>query len=164
MPAIPCMSCHQIHREGNPSGMGKQAALRASLAHFDRREMEHVPLARLEIPAMLDGERPVRMSPDRRQALCYQCHAPVHTRQVGSGDDRTGKGVHEGISCLACHQKHSQTVAVSCATCHPRLSNCGLDVEKMDTTFRNPASKHNIHFVKCADCHPKAVPKKRIAD
>ena len=52
--------------------------------------------------------------------------------QVGSGDDRTGIGVHEGLSCLACHQKHGQQTRASCANCHPRLSNCGLDVEKME--------------------------------
>ena len=25
----------------------------------------------------------------------------------------------------------------SCANCHPQLSNCGLDVETMDTTFKH---------------------------
>jgi hypothetical protein len=41
------------------------------------------------------------------------------------------------------------------------MSNCGLDVEKMDTTFRAAESKHNIHWVQCTDCHPKGVPKKK---
>ena len=104
----------------------------------------------------------MRISPDQRQALCYQCHAPLASAQVGSGDDRTPLGVHEGISCLGCHQKHSQNTRQSCAGCHPRLSNCGLDVEKMDTTFANLKSPHNIHTVKCIDCHPKGVPKKAI--
>ncbi len=31
----------------------------------------------------------------------------------------------------------------------------------MDTTFLSATSKHNIHWVKCADCHPKGIPKKR---
>ncbi len=100
-------------------------------------------------------------SPDPRQALCYQCHAPLAGGLVGSGDDRTPVGVHEGLSCLACHLKHGQQTRASCANCHPRLSNCGLDVEKMDTTFLSTASGHNIHFVKCADCHPKGIPHKR---
>ena len=69
-------------------------------------------------------------------------------------------GVHEGISCEACHQKHGQDTRASCGTCHPKMSNCGRDVEKMDTTFVSKTSRHNIHFVKCADCHPKGVPKK----
>ena len=39
------------------------------------------------------------------------------------------------------------------------MSNCGLDVEKMDTTYANAASPHNIHWVKCADCHQHGIPK-----
>jgi hypothetical protein len=39
------------------------------------------------------------------------------------------------------------------------MSNCGLDVEKMDTTYANAKSAHNIHWVKCTDCHTKGVPK-----
>lgn len=167
-PAVPCLNCHQMHREGAPlkradtnQAAAGQELSRPSLALFDRREMAHVPLARLSLPAMREGERVVRMSPDARQALCYQCHAPLSTAQAGSGDDRTGLGVHEGISCLACHLKHGQKTRASCASCHPRLSNCGLDVEKMDTTFRSPKSPHNVHFVKCVDCHVRGVPRRR---
>ncbi len=169
-PAMPCFACHQIHRHGEPLNRpakprphpaSHEEIQRPSIALFDRRSMSHIPVADLPIPVMLDGARPVRMSPDQRQALCYECHAPLPTRQVGSADDRTGMGVHEGESCLACHEKHGQTTRASCATCHPRLSNCGLDVEKMDTTFVSATSKHNIHFVKCPDCHTKGVPKRR---
>jgi cytochrome c554/c'-like protein len=168
LPAIPCMACHQVHREGTPlsrprekAAAAAQEVIRPSVALFDRRSMLHVAAARLPLPAMRVKDQPVRMSPDTRQALCYQCHAPTATLQVGSGDDRTGIGVHEGLSCLACHMKHGQKTRASCASCHPRLSNCGLDVEKMDTTFRSLASAHNVHFVKCADCHTKGVPKRR---
>ncbi len=168
-PVIACFACHQVHRQGEPLKKPEQLRprpaageelQRPSLALFDRRQMAHVAALELPIPAMLDGARPVKMSPDPRQALCYQCHAPLSTRQVGSGDDRTGMGVHEGISCLACHQKHMQVTRASCTTCHPRLSNCGIDVEKMDTTFTASKSTHNIHFVKCKDCHAKGVPQK----
>jgi len=168
-PVMPCFACHQMHRRGEPlakpaqprprPGTGEEIQ-RPSLALFERRELAHVAAADLMLPAMRDRDRLVKMSPDPRQALCYQCHAPQATQQVGSGDDRTGIGVHEGISCLACHQKHGQTTRASCASCHPRLSNCGLDVEKMDTTFASPGSRHNIHFVKCGDCHTKGVPKR----
>ena len=168
-PAIPCFACHQMHRRGEPLRKPLQARPRAStgeeiqrpsLALFERRELQHVAAIDLPLPQMRDKDRAVKMSPDPRQALCYQCHAPLAARQVGSGDDRTAIGVHEGISCLACHQKHGQTTRASCASCHPRLSNCGLDVEKMDTTFLSPRSKHNIHFAKCAGCHTKGVPKR----
>lgn len=170
MPVIPCLACHQMHRHGQPlarpastlSPPGpSQEVNRPSLALFDRREMMYVPAGRLPLPVMLEGTRPVKMSPDQRQALCYQCHAPLASFQVNSGDDRTAVGVHEGLSCLACHLKHGQQTRASCSSCHPRLSNCGLDVEKMDTSFKDKNSRHNVHFVKCADCHPKGVPARR---
>jgi hypothetical protein len=31
----------------------------------------------------------------------------------------------------------------------------------MDTTFKDLKSKHNIHWVKCADCHEKGIPKRK---
>jgi hypothetical protein len=171
-PSMPCLTCHQMHREGEPlrkatpegavAGLSQETA-RPSLAYFDRRTQQYVQVSDLSLPEMLDGARAVKMSPDRRQALCYQCHAPTAARQVGSGDDRTGMGVHEGISCLACHAQHGQQTRASCANCHPKMSNCGLDVEKMDTTFRSTGSKHNVHWVKCADCHTHGVPKKKVA-
>jgi hypothetical protein len=113
----------------------------------------------------------VKISPDQRQALCYQCHAPRQPEantveaanhygpQIGSGDDRTPVGVHEGISCLACHAGHNESATASCKTCHPQMSHCGLDVEKMDTSFANAKSAHNIHWVRCTDCHQHGVPK-----
>jgi len=162
--AIPCLACHAMHREGALTAKATaatQKVLRPSLALWDRREGDHVPVTAMALPVILEGERAVRMSPDPRQTLCYQCHAALATRQVWSGDDRTPVGVHEGLSCLACHQKHTQETRASCATCHPKLSNCGLDVEKMDTTFRDPKSRFNIHTAKCLDCHPKGVPAKR---
>jgi hypothetical protein len=161
-PAIPCISCHAVHRMGMPLIKPRQGEkFRPSLAFFDRRSREAIPVSDLPLPKMLDGVRPVSMSPDVRQALCYQCHAAEPSMQVRSGDDRTPIGVHEGLSCLACHDKHGQDARASCASCHPRLSNCGLDVEKMDTTFASKDSKHNIHFVKCADCHTKGVPPRK---
>ena len=162
-PAIPCLTCHQMHRHGerlNPSA-AKQEKTRPSLALFDRREQQHFALDLLPLPAMREGTRRVKTSPDQRQALCYQCHAALASAQVASGDDRTPIGVHEGLSCFACHQKHGQQTRASCAECHPRLSNCGLDVEKMDTTFANSKSGHNIHFVKCVDCHHNGAPRRR---
>lgn len=171
-PVIVCLNCHEMHHHGaplarladKPATSTNQEVSRPSLALFDRREMQSVALASLPLPEMREGERPVKVSRDPRQALCYQCHGPVSTRQVHSGDDRTPTGVHEGLSCFACHEKHSEHTRASCANCHPRLSNCGLDVETMDTTFKSTRSPHNIHFVKCLDCHSKGVPKKHRPD
>ncbi len=121
-------------------------------------------------PVLYDGSHPLKVSPDPRQGLCYQCHAPRQNDtgsiaalnhwgpQAGSGDDRTPMGVHEGLSCLACHNGHNESAAASCATCHPQMSHCGIAVEKMDTTYANPTSRHNIHWVKCTDCHQHGIP------
>jgi hypothetical protein len=166
-PAIPCLGCHSIHRNGAPLNkpeprLGKtQELIRPSVAFYDRRTETNISAALLPIPTMLDGTRTVKMSADHRQALCYQCHAPLASMQIATGDDRTPIGVHEGLSCMACHEKHGQDTRASCANCHPRLSNCKLDVEKMDTTFASRTSPHDIHRVKCADCHPKGIPQKR---
>jgi len=149
-PAIPCLACHEVHREGKP---GVKGAPYASLGLFDRRDQVHYQTASLQTPQLHDAKGPILMSPDPRDGLCYQCHAPRATLEVWSGDDRTPRGVHEGLSCIACHQGHDQSARASCKTCHPRLSNCGLDVEKMDTTFVSLKSTHNIHTVACADCH-----------
>jgi hypothetical protein len=168
-PAVPCLACHRVHRQGSVLPASKegqsipgpqQEITRPSISFLDRRSSEHVSVADLPLPQMLDGKRPVNISPDQRQALCYQCHAPRPERQVNSGDDRTPIGVHEGLSCFACHGGHGDNTHASCATCHPRLSNCGIPVERMDTTFKDKSSKYNIHFVKCTDCHTEGVPKK----
>lgn len=169
-PAMPCLTCHQMHRHGDPltrslikadDASTREEISRPSLALFDRREQDYISLNRLPLPQMHDGPRLIKNSPDQRQALCYQCHAPTAGAQVGSGDDRTPIGVHEGLSCFACHENHGQTTRASCVTCHPQLSNCGIDVEKMDTTFKSRKSLHNIHTVKCIDCHSKGVPKRK---
>jgi hypothetical protein len=31
----------------------------------------------------------------------------------------------------------------------------------MDTTFKSTKSPHNVHTMKCMDCHTKGVPKKK---
>ena len=179
-PTMPCQACHQVHVDGSPqtrpetriSVVGE--ATRNSLAFFDRREQMHFNAANLPIPQLMNGATPLKMSQDARQAICYQCHAPripetgtvaaAHHwgAQAGSGDDRTPMGVHEGISCLACHGGHNENARASCKDCHPKMSNCGLDVEKMDTTYLNAKSTHNVHWVKCTDCHQHGAPKKKM--
>ena len=180
-PTMPCMACHQLHREGSPQSRPNSRIstamppVRDSLAFFDRREQLHFTARLLAIPQLWDGPRSVRISPDQRQALCYQCHAPRIPEtgtiaasnhwgpQIGSGDDRTPSGVHEGISCFSCHNGHNESATASCKTCHPQMSHCGIDVEKMDTTFASPTSAHNIHWVRCTDCHQHGVPKLKPA-
>jgi hypothetical protein len=167
-PTMPCLACHSMHAAGTPEASPDyrqprtisyaRAGRTSSLAFYDRRERRHVPAAQLPLPGMHHRGRRVTLSPDRRQAICYQCHSPEASHAVGSGDDRTGTGVHEGIGCLGCHDPHRLDARASCASCHPALSNCGLDVTAMDTSYKSPSSSHNIHFVSCADCHPGGIP------
>jgi hypothetical protein len=174
-PTMPCLTCHWVHRQGSldakPDKRISVAGVHDQLAFFDRRERMHFAAANLPMPQLFDGAVAVKMSPDQRQAICYQCHATrepetdsmaaVHHwgMQAGSGDDRTPLGVHAGLSCFACHQGHNENARASCRTCHQKTSVCGIDVETMDTTYANPGSTHNIHSVRCEDCHKHGVPK-----
>lgn len=151
-PAIPCLACHQVH---TAAGAAQAAQL------YVRREQTHFAASLLPVANITQGGRPVRESSDPRQRLCVQCHAPNAFRECGSQDDRTPTGVHEGLSCLDCHQTHTGSAKASCGSCHPASSHCGLDVEKMDTTFRDASSKHNVHFVGCGDCHNGQRPVKK---
>ncbi len=111
-------------------------------------------------PKIWDGKQEVATSDDNRQKVCVQCHAPNAWHQAGTSDDRTPTGVHEGLSCNSCHEQHSNKTGKSCANCHPAISNCNIPVEKMNTTFKDSKSEHNIHFVKCADCHKDKITKR----
>ena len=63
------------------------------------------------------------------------------------------------LICTACHDPHSNDARNSCASCHPAISNCKLDVATMNTSYADPKSKNNIHFVSCADCHQEIIRK-----
>ncbi len=166
--AIPCSSCHHIHSPGLPAvspdyarpGAIAQSRLvqPTTTGFYDRREKTFYFMSDLPVPRIAQSGLSLPVAPDVRLRNCYQCHAPDAYHEAGTSDDRTPRGVHQGFSCLACHNTHSLDARASCGLCHPQVSNCGLDVTRMDTTFRSPASPHNIHFVGCADCHPQGVP------
>jgi hypothetical protein len=165
VPTIPCMACHHIHVEGSPavrpdySDPATIAARResraANVSFYDRYERMHFEASELPALRLSYNGASVQVATDARQRVCVQCHAPNAFRQAGSSDDRTPRGVHEGLSCGACHAPHSNDARGSCANCHPQLSNCGLDVDTMKTTYADPTSPNNIHFVACADCHTR---------
>jgi hypothetical protein len=152
-PAIPCLACHHIHTLAGEKQPAK--------AHFyDCRENLYFPVTALPAVAFTHEGRAVQVAKDPHQRLCLQCHAPsaAQGHRLGSSDDRTPFGVHEGLSCLDCHQPHNNSAKAACSGCHPAVSHCGLDVEKMDTSFFSKTSEHNIHTVACRDCHPRGVP------
>ena len=160
--SIPCLACHQVHAERwlpSPSQPNSSAKLvgdktTGKAGFYDRRERRFFPAHQLPHPMIFDGDQLLPVSGDARIRSCYQCHAPGTPHQAGTSDDRTLRGVHEGMSCLDCHARHSLDTRQSCAQCHPAGSNCGLDVTRMDTTARAKASRHDIHTVACKDCHP----------
>ncbi len=170
LPAIPCLACHEVHREGSPAvraGYDDPAKIfyyrrgsPSNVQWYDRYEKIHIRVEALPLLKPREGTRELKVSDDPRQQVCVQCHAPNAFHQAGTGDDRTPRGVHEGLSCLACHDGHSNDSRWSCVNCHPAISNCGLDVTKMNTTFAASGSPHNIHFVRCIDCHTKGIPPK----
>ena len=161
--AIPCMACHQIHQDGMPGNTPnysdpktisfQRIISKTKLAFYDRHEKVHFPVSALPKLNLKEGERMVNVSEDVNMRNCVQCHAPNAHHQAGTSDDRTPRGVHEGISCNACHEPHSNNPRNSCVKCHPALSNCKLEVTTMNTSFADPNSPNNIHFVSCTDCH-----------
>lgn len=166
-PAIPCMACHQIHQDGSPKLRPdftdpktifylKGGAI-SKLGFYDRHEKISIPVSELPVLNLWQGEHAVKVSADLVMRNCVQCHAPNALHQAGTSDDRTPRGVHEGLSCMACHEPHSNDSKNSCASCHPAISNCKLDVTKMNTSYADAKSGNNIHFVACADCHKEEM-------
>ncbi len=170
-PAIPCFACHQVHQPGYP-GKRQNLETPASLHYsrmkktltsfYYRRDKMYFPVLSLTSQELNYQSASVKISQDPNQSLCIQCHSPNAFNMAGTSDDRTPRGVHEGISCLACHDSHSNSAIASCKNCHPAISNCKLDVEKMNTTYIDQSSKNNIHFVACTDCHVSGRPAKPL--
>ncbi|HET6558994.1 MAG TPA: multiheme c-type cytochrome [Prolixibacteraceae bacterium] len=169
MPAIPCMACHQIHQDGLPKSRPDYSDPKtifydrnvepAKVVFYDRNEKIHFPVSDLPKLNLWESKRSVHVSDDLTMRNCVQCHAPNAHHQAGTSDDRTPRGVHEGLSCIACHDPHSNDARNSCTSCHPAVSNCKLDVTKMNTSYADPNSPNNIHFVSCTDCHEKTLKK-----
>lgn len=167
--AIPCMSCHQIHprqhtvvsSQSTPARLMIEDAGKSPSGFYDRREKHFFSAGQLPTPRIWVDDGALEVASDEPMRVCYQCHAPTVTHRAGSGDDRTLRGVHAKLSCFDCHQDHALSAHASCANCHPANSNCGLDVRRMDTTYNAKASSHDIHSVRCQDCHPNGVPDNR---
>jgi hypothetical protein len=157
-PTIPCLACHQVHTQNNLLSHNVMDSLgylgrNPFVSLYIRADKMHLRADKLVKPRMYhDGEELIT-SEDYSQRLCLNCHSPNSVHENGTSDDRTPSGVHEGLSCNACHLPHSNDVSNSCVNCHPAISNCNLDVREMNTSYLNPASTNNIHFVTCNNCH-----------
>jgi hypothetical protein len=168
-PTIPCMTCHKIHTDGQPvvkpdysvpnDIFYNRLLENKTIGFYSRHEKTHYALEYLPTPVILNAGDTVKTPDDPVYRLCVQCHAPSVWHLAGSHDDHTPTGVHEGISCATCHDKHSNYQRKSCDKCHPMISNCNLDVKTMNTTFSLPSSPNDIHFVSCNDCHDELPAK-----
>jgi hypothetical protein len=167
-PVIPCLACHLIHTENatrtpaqtldNPRNIFYEREDRKiSYGLYLRADMMFLRADYLPNPEMTKNGKKITTTDDYSYRLCIQCHSPNYAHETGTQDDRTPTGVHEGLSCNACHKVHSNDARNSCINCHPAISNCGLDVTKMNTSFLSADSPNNIHFVECNDCHPKKL-------
>ena len=161
-PTIPCLACHQIHT-GNPVSKRQVPMKNTSAktfrntptAFYMRADKMYLRSDKLTPVVMKDDDRPVNRAIDTHTLLCQQCHAPDYVHKAGSEDDRTPTGVHEGISCTACHKVHSGDTRESCVQCHSGIStNCKKDVRQMNTTYLSKVSSHDIHRITCLSCHP----------
>jgi len=160
-PTMPCLACHQTHTENNTLMVATADTSRnPSVSLYMRSDKMYLRVDKLLKPRYFHDGKPVKVSDDPAQRLCERCHSPNAVHAVGSQDDRTPVGVHEGLSCNSCHKPHSNDASGSCVLCHPAISNCKLDVRTMNTTYLNPESPNNIHFVSCKDCHPNMSEKK----
>jgi len=169
-PAIPCMACHQVHQSGSPlekadysdpKGIfyNKKADF-SKVSFYDRHEKIYFTTSQLPAQNLREQEHSIKISDDPLMRNCVQCHASNALHQAGTADDRTPRGVHEGLSCTACHEPHSNNAKNSCKTCHPAISNCKIDVTKMNTSYADSKSPNNIHFVACTNCHKEDKLKK----
>ncbi len=117
-PAITCLTCHQMH--GDQERYTRYASLplearnrliqttrRPATALYLRAEKRHLPSDKLLKPTIHDGDSLVKVSDDPNTWLCIQCHSPNYRREVETQDDKTPTGIYEGISCLNCHNPHS---------------------------------------------------------
>jgi hypothetical protein len=140
--AVPCLACHSMHTENTTSeryvsladSSRKQTALNPKTSLYVRTDKVHLRSDKLTKVSMISTDgKAINNASDPNTLLCQQCHAPDYLHRAGSEDDRTPTGIHEGISCIACHKPHSGNTQESCAQCHPSLTE-----EQIKQIYNNP--------------------------
>jgi hypothetical protein len=156
--AVPCLACHEMHSPNTTQAQSAPVDKRFQSRNpgyslYSRPDKMHLRVDMMAQAKMYHDGKEVMISEDPVEALCVRCHSSNHAHEAGTEDDHTLVGVHEGMSCSACHEPHSNNPMNSCSDCHPIISNCNLEVQTMDTTFADPDSSNNIHSVSCKNCH-----------
>lgn len=196
LPAISCLACHQPHTERSadqkPTGdfgdestffRGVTAPQVTNLFIFDAAAQKHVDPA--PIAPVMNGNQPLPITQSRANGLCYTCHAteraesnlfevdkpPEGDNGVGTGDDRTLTGAHQGLQCVTCHMpggSHTFNPMNSCGQCHGSgtTTTASLDyVTQVRTSYTDPslsmlsgnASPLNIHWLDKTQLWPPVI-------
>ncbi len=192
-PAISCLACHQSHGTPPTPGLlpgmdfGDESTFyrnqptpeTANQFVFDPFTQQHV--APPEIAPVMDGDRVVNVDQTLSNRVCYTCHAtekaesnvfqpkvaPEGENKVGSGDDRTLTGAHQGIACVTCHMVHGSHTfdpMSSCGQCHgtnTMLPSLDYVTKEVKTSYNDPSlsmlsgkmSPLNIHWLDTSKLH-----------
>ncbi|MGB8645442.1 MAG: multiheme c-type cytochrome [Anaerolineae bacterium] len=170
--AITCLACHQTHSPmtGSPAAAGSKPV--TNIAIYDAFAQQHV--APRPIAPVMNGDQAIPVADTLANRLCYTCHgteqaesnlfepdkAPEGDNSVGSGDDRTLMGAHQGMQCVACHMaggSHTFDPRQSCQQCHAQgATPASLEfVQQVQTSYTDSTlsmssgamSSLNVHFL-----------------
>ena len=120
-PVMTCLACHQVHA-AQPKQIAYQpldsiakskrleTTLQPRTALYVRADKRHIPSAKLRQVELFEGDSSIKVTDDPNAWLCMQCHAPNGKHKVGSSDDKTPTGPYQGMSCLECHDPHSNQI------------------------------------------------------
>lgn len=184
-PSISCMACHKSHTPVDPGllpGMdfGDESTFYRNVAPpittnlyvYDALAQNSVEPQR--IADVLDKGKAIPIGQSLSNRLCYTCHATERAESnlfeprttasgdngIGTGDDRTLTGAHQGIECVTCHMvggSHSFNPMGSCGQCHGEGGATAplAYVTKVRTSYNDPSlsmlsgtpSPLNIHWL-----------------
>ncbi len=201
-PAISCLACHQSHpvvAAGLLPGMdfadestfyrGVPAPQVSNLYVYDAFAQKHVSPP--PIAAVMSGDQAVPINDTLANRVCYTCHAteraesnlwepqtpPSGDNSVGTGDDRTLMGVHQGLQCVDCHMpggSHTFNPMSSCSQCHGQGGAAAplASVTSVQTSYTDPSlsmltgnmSGLNIHWLDKSKLWPPVVVSMTAAD
>lgn len=202
-PAISCLACHQPHTV-KPAGLlpgedfgdestfyrGVPAPQVTNLKIYDAFAQKYIdpPM----IAPVMNGDQPVPITQSLSNRLCSTCHGTDQAESnlfepnkpaqgdntLGSGDNRTPTGAHQGIACVTCHMaggSHTFNPMNSCSQCHGKdtsLPSLDYVTNQVRTSYNDPslsmltgnASPLNIHWLDTTQVWPPAEVTMTAAD
>lgn len=201
-PSISCLACHQPHTPnlaGLLPGMdfadestfyrNVAAPETTNLYIYDAFAQKYIDP--LPIAPVMNGDQAIPIADTRSNRVCYTCHAteraesnlfepatpPEGDNSVGTGDDRTLMGAHQGIPCATCHMpggSHTFNPMNACVQCHSAgTTTASLDfVTHADTSYTDPSlsmlsgnsSPLNIHWLDKTQLWPPVAVNMQATD